>query len=143
MLCVLKVSPRVRINSVRHMDRVGQLRMCHSVSVRWMHAGHLSWAALLVRCMCRRVGRCSCANLTMKIWALFSSVLSALPGTSQLIESKVCCDQLFLSMSLLQSLGLLAAFLSRWANRLVIVSPLMLRLALDAGMNGTSLERTE
>ena len=79
----------------------------------------------------------------MKIWALFSKVLSALPGTSQLIESKVCCDQLFLSMSLLQSLGLLAAFLSRLAKRRVIVSPLILRLALDAGMNGTSLDGTE
>ena len=70
-------------------------------------------------------------------------MLSALPGTSQLIESKVCCDQLFRSMILLQSLGLLADFCSRWANRRVIVSPLMVKLALDAEMNGTSLDGTE
>ena len=70
-------------------------------------------------------------------------MLSALPGTSQLIESKLCCDQLFFSMSLLQSLGLLAAFRSRWANRRVIVSPLIMRLALDAGMNGMSLDDSE
>ena len=70
-------------------------------------------------------------------------MLSALSGTSQLIESKVCCDQLFRSMSFLQSLGLLAAFLSCWANGRVIVLPLMVRLALDAGINGTSLDGSE
>ena len=61
------------------------------------------------------------------------------PGTSQLMESKVCLDQLFLSMSFFQSRGLLAAFRSHWANRRVIVSPLIVTLALEAGMNGIPL----
>ena len=59
------------------------------------------------------------------------------------MESKVCWDQLFLSLSFLQSLGLLADFRSRCANRRVIVSPLIVRLALDAGMNGMSLDGSE
>ena len=37
---------------------------------------------------------------------------------------------------------LLAAFWSHWVNRCVIVSPLIVRLVLDAGMNGTSLDDT-
>ena len=51
--------------------------------------------------------------------------------------------QLFLSMSFLQSRGLLAACRSCWANRRVIVSPLVVRLALEAGMNGTILDGSE
>ena len=53
MLWMARVSPRVQSSSLRHSDRVGQLRMCQSVSVRWMQAGHLSCVALLIRCMCR------------------------------------------------------------------------------------------
>ena len=80
----------------------------------------------------------------MKILALFSRVSRAFPGTSQLTELKVCLDQLFLSMSFLQSRRLLAACRSRWANRCVIVSPLIVRLALEeAGMKGTSLDGSE
>ena len=74
---------------------------------------------------------------------LSSTVSRALPGTSQLMELKVCWDQLFLSMSYLQSRGLLAAFCSHWANRHVIVSLLIVRLAFEAGMKGTNLEGSE
>ena len=70
-------------------------------------------------------------------------MLSSL-ATLTSMESKVCWDQLFLSLSFLQSLGLLADFRSRCANRRVIVSPLIERLvALDAGMNSTSLDGSE
>ena len=76
--------------------------------------------------------------------AVLQSVSRALPGTSQLMELKVCLDQLFLSMSFLQSHGLLAAFRSRWATRHVIVSTLIVRLVvLEAGMKGTILEGSE
>ena len=76
----------------------------------------------------------------MEILALFSRVSRALPGTSQLMDLKVCWDQLFLSTSFLQSCGLLPACCSHCANWRVIVSPLILRLALEAGVDGTLLE---
>ena len=79
----------------------------------------------------------------MKILELFSRVPSAFSGTSQLIDLKVCRDQLFLSMSFLQIRGLLATCRSHWVNRRVVVSPLIVRLALEAGMNGTILEGSE
>ena len=56
----------------------------------------------------------------------------------------MCWDHLFLSMSLLQiSGGLQAAFCSCWANQSMIVSPLIVRLAIEAGMNGTILRGSE
>ena len=62
----------------------------------------------------------------MKILALFSRVLSrAFPE------------------SFLQRPGLLAALQSLWANRRVVVSPLRVRLALDAGIKGTILDGSE
>ena len=54
--CVVRGFLRVRRSTVRQRERLGQLRMCQSVSVRWIQAGHLSLAALLVRCMCCQVG---------------------------------------------------------------------------------------
>ena len=75
----------------------------------------------------------------MKILALFSRVLSAFPGTSQFMGLKVCRDQLLLSMSLLQSRGLLAACRSRWANRHVADS---FTIDSEAGFKGRN-ERDE
>ena len=55
----------------------------------------------------------------------FGAILQSVKGFTwdlpQLMELKVCLDQLFLSMSFLQSPGLLAAVRSRQANRRVIV----------------------
>ena len=96
--------------------------------------------------MCRRVGRCSCAIFDDKDLGAVLESGKGLPWYfTQLMESKVCLeDQLFFSMSFLQSRGLLAACRSRWANHRVIVSPLLIvRLALEAGMNGTSLDGSE
>ena len=70
-------------------DSLGQLRVCHSVFAMWMQAGHISFTARLVRCMCLQVGRWPWENLTMKILALFSSVPSAFPRTSQLMDRNV------------------------------------------------------
>jgi hypothetical protein len=67
----------------------------------------------------------------MNIFWLFSMVDSALPGTSQLIDCNVCCVQLLRSLSHCSILGLLAASRSLLANRRVIVSPLIVRLAWD------------
>ena len=56
------------------------------------------------------------------------------------MDLKVCRDHLFLSMSFLQICGLLAACRSRGTNRRVLVSPLIVRPALEAGMKGTILD---
>ena len=77
----------------------------------------------------------------MKILALFSRVSSVFPRTSQMMDRKVCRDQAFLSISFLHSHRLLVAACPRhWTKRRVIVSPLIVRLAWEAGMNGTILE---
>ena len=66
----------------------------------------------------------------MKILALFSWVSSAFPGTSQLMDQKVCQDQhVSLSMSFLQIHGLLAVCQSGLAKHGVIVLLLIVRLA--------------
>ena len=77
--------------------------------------------------------------------AILSRVSRDLPGASQLMELKVWLDQLRHSMSFSQSCGLPAALQSWLANRRVIVvlSPLIVRLALEAGMNGTILDGSE
>ena len=74
--------------------------------------------------------------------AVLRRVSSAFPGTSQLMDRKVCWDQAFLSMSFFHNHGLLlTACPSRWGKWCVIVSSLIvLRLAWEAGMNGTILE---
>jgi hypothetical protein len=57
------------------------------------------------------------------------------------MDRKVFSDQSFFAMRCWQRRGLLAACRSRVAKRRVMVSPWMVvRLAWDAGMNGTSLE---
>ena len=76
----------------------------------------------------------------MKIWALSSTVSSAFPGTSQLMDWKVCWDQALLSVSVFDVRGLLAACRSHLAKRRVTVSPLIVRLASEAGMSGAILE---
>ena len=79
----------------------------------------------------------------MKILALSSRVLSVFAGTFQLMDWKVYWDQSFCSISFLQRRGLFAACRSRWAKRLVMVSPLIVRLALEAGMKGAIGDGTE
>ena len=120
--------------------------MCHSVSVRWMQAGHLSCGALLIRYMCRQVGsRPWARNLTINIWALFSRVSRAFPGTSQLMESKVCLDPVvpfheFLAKSKAAScVSESVDELSCDSFRLIV----RLALLLEAGVNGTSLDGSE
>ena len=75
----------------------------------------------------------------------FGAILQSIKGFAWNIqvsgfEGMLGPVQLFLSMSFLQSRGLLAACRSCWANRRVIVSPLIVRLALEAGIKGTIVE---
>jgi hypothetical protein len=63
------------------------------------------------------------------IFWLFSIVVSAFPGTSQFMDWKVLCVQLLRSLSHLSMLGPLAARRNLLANRRVMVSPLIVRLA--------------
>jgi hypothetical protein len=64
------------------------------------------------------------------------AVLECVQGISR----NVPIDHSFFAMRCWQSRGLLAACRSRVAKRRVMVSPWMVRLAWEAGMNGTSLE---
>jgi hypothetical protein len=132
---IWSTSFRLERRELCQVDRLGQLRMCQDVSTHWRHEGHLSDSASPIRCMCFLVGRCSWANLMMKILGLFSRVERALPGTFQLIDWNVCFVQLLRSWGHCSRFGLHAASRNWLANLCVIVSPWMVRLAWEGLMN--------
>ena len=78
----------------------------------------------------------------MKILTLFSRVSSAFPGTSQLMDLKVLGIVVPVHELLANSWA--ASCLAEWLGKShVIVSPWIVRLVLEAGINGTILEGSE